>query len=84
MSYIFVDVDEARRCAGLMSGHAEEFGALLGGAPEAMREKLEAFRQRLAGLAADLSAETEKYAAADEKMKRLHLMTNDRSGRHGE
>jgi hypothetical protein len=77
MSYIFIDVDEARRCSALINAQAEQLGELTDGEPNELSRTLEAFRLKLSTLSADLLEETETYASADEKMKRLHLTAND-------
>lgn len=77
MSYIFIDVDAARRCAGLMNAKSGQLLALLGGEAGAMSARLEAFCRELDVLSADLSEVTESYAAADEKLKTMHLMDNE-------
>lgn len=84
MSYIFIDVDEARRCAALIDTHADLFGELIVDASDPTARRLEEFCRKLYALSADLSNVTESYAAADEKLKNLHLMTNDqRSAAYG-
>jgi hypothetical protein len=78
MSYIFIDVDAARRCVASMNRGAEKLGALLAAEPGGeMTGKLEAFHKKLAALAGDLSAATEKYAAEDEHLKAVHLATGE-------
>ena len=79
MSYIFVDADAARRCAALMREQEEKLQKLLPVPPD---PRLEAFCQKLGALASDLSAVTEAYAAADERMKTIHLTTGE-GGRRG-
>ena len=84
MSYIFIDVDEARRCAALIKAQADELRELTGGQTDKRGKQLEEFCRKLYTLSEDLLAETEAYASEDEKMKALHLMTNDKgSGNHG-
>ena len=84
MSYIFIDVDEARRCAALIKEQADQLGELLGGQAAAPGSRPAEYCRKLQTLYADLLEETEAYAAEDEKMKALHLMTNDkRSGNDG-
>ncbi|NLT14107.1 MAG: hypothetical protein GXY05_07170 [Clostridiales bacterium] len=74
MSYIFIDVEAARRCALLLRAQAEKLQLLLGDAPDA---RVEAFFRKLGGLADDLSKVTEAYAAEDERLKEIHLTTGE-------
>lgn len=82
MSYIFVDVDEARRCGVLISSKTEQLRALITDEADESGGKLADFCRRLDTLSADLLDVTETYAAEDEKMKALHLMTNDTGSRN--
>ena len=85
MSYIFIDADEARRCAALIQSKADKLGTLTGGRTDEIGRKLTDFRKKIAALSEDLSAVTEDYAATDEKMKELHLKTQaERGERHVE
>lgn len=79
MSYIFVDVEEARRCAGLLSEETARLHSILQAAPAPVVPGLQALYDHVASLTADLITETEKYSTADEKMKSLHLLTNERT-----
>lgn len=79
MSYIFVDVEEARRCARLLNEESERLHSMLQAAPVPVVPGLQALYDHVASLTADLISETEKYSTADEKMKSLHLLTNERT-----
>ena len=84
MSYIFIDTDEARRCAALIKSKADGLHELLGGEPDERSQRVKDFQGKLEALSADLLAVTEEYAAMDEKMKALHILTQqERSGNNG-
>jgi hypothetical protein len=78
MSYIEVDFDAGRRCAALIASQAERLSALPAGEQNELSGKLEAFAAKLRALSADLLSETEKFAGIDERLKNIHLQTNDK------
>ena len=61
MSYISVDYDEGRRCAGLIQTLAEQVGAQADGADCALCHMLGEYAQKLRVLAADLLQTTERF-----------------------
>ncbi len=78
MSYIFIDVDAARRCVAIISEKSTQLRSLLG--ESSADPKLEDFCARLTVLSGDLSAVTEAYASEDERLKAVHL-ENGEGGR---
>ncbi len=85
MSYIFIDADEALRCAEQIKSKADGLDTLLGEQDVSGEsgQKLEAFCRKLGVLSADLKKVTEDYVTMDEKMKALHIVTQEkRSGDH--
>ena len=69
MSYIDVDIEEGRRCAGVITALAAELGSLVEGETCEMCHAIESYCRKLNTLASDLLASTEAYADIENARK---------------